>query len=182
MNALRRAYYSIGWPGLLGSLLLLLAGLTALWVVQPENVRLAELKRDTTSLKTRIEQTARSGIPASANQDDLTRFYHFFDGPPTTRWLKKLYAAAAAQDLVLTRAEYRMTPERSGRLVRYQITLPVQGSYVQIRRFIAQALTDVPVAALDAISFKRETIGATQLEAQVKLTLYLNADRAGKRE
>ncbi len=182
MNVPGRLYSvfdSIGWPGVLGGVLLLLAGAVTLSVVQPKSAQLAQLQNDNLSLKTRIEQAARSGLPETANQDDLGRFYDFFDGPGATHWLDELYAAAAAQDLVLTRGEYRMTADRSGKLARYQITLPVQGSYLQIRRFVAQALTDVPVASLDDISFKRDSIAATQLEATIKLTLFLNADRAG---
>lgn len=174
-----RVFDSIGWPGVLGGVLLLLAGTLTLSVVQPQSAQLAQLQNDNRSLKTRIALAARSGLPAAANQDDLSRFYAFFDGPGPTHWLDALYAAAAAQDLVLTRGEYRMTADRSGKLARYQVTLPVQGSYLQIRRFVAQALTDVPVASLDDISFKRDSITATQLEASIKLTLYLNADRAG---
>ncbi|WP_413439160.1 hypothetical protein ACFDAU_06380 [Sulfuriferula sp. GW1] len=176
--ALRRLYDSLGWPGVAGLLLLLLAAGMTLSMVQPRTAQLAELQRANLSLKTRIEQAARSGIPATGSQDDLSRFYGFFEGAEATPWLDKLFAAAAAQDLVLTQGEYRMTPDRTGKLTRYQITLPVKGSYAQIRRFVAQTLTQVPVAALDDISFKRETIGAAQLEAHIKLTLFLRADRA----
>jgi hypothetical protein len=174
-----RIFDHIGWPGVLGVVLLLLAGGITLSVVQSENAQLVQLQTDALSLKTRIEQAARSGLPETASQDDLSRFHDFFDGPGATHWLDALYAAAAAQNLVLTRGEYRMTADRNGTLARYQITLPIQGSYLQIRRFVAQALTDVPVASLDDIRFKRDSIAATQLEATIKLTLYLNADGAG---
>jgi len=178
-SALRRLYDSLGWPGMAGIILVLLAAGMTVSIVQPRSAQLAELKRANQSLKTRIEQAARSGIPETGSQDDLARFYGFFDGPGTTQWLDKVYAAADAQNLVLAQGEYRMTPDRTGKLARYRISLPVKGSYVQIRRFVAQTLTDVPVAALDDISFKRETIGAAQLEAHIKLTLFLSADRAG---
>ena len=36
-----------------------------------------------------------------------------------------------------------------------------------------QVLNDAPVASLDEISFKRETIGNATVEAKVRLTLYL---------
>jgi Tfp pilus assembly protein PilO len=179
MNALRSLYDNLGWPGVAGILLILLAGAMTLSLVQPQTAQLAELKQANQSLKTRIARAAREGIPASGSQDDLTRFYGFFNGSAPTQWLDKLYTAAAAQDLVLTQGEYRMMADRTGKLARYQISLPVKGSYVQIRRFVAQVLNDVPVAALEEISFKRENIGAAQLEAHIKLTLFLSADRAG---
>ena len=184
MNAvkfyLQRILRILGWPGLLGVILLLLAALLTVAVIQPKKAQLAELRQENRSLKIRIAQTARTGIPATGNQNDLARFYRFFSGTPTTIWLQKLYAAAGAQNLLLERGEYRMSMDPGNQLLRYQINLPVKGTYLQIRGFLAQALTDVPVAALDDISFKRETIDATQLEAQIKLTLFLSADSMGK--
>ena len=87
-----------------------------------------------------------------------------------------MYAAAAAQKLVLEQGEYRLSSDKTGKLARYQVTLPVKGSYLQIRQFVDQALIDVPVATLDDINFKREAIGATQLEARIKFTLYGGAN------
>ena len=178
-RALRRAFHHLAWPGVLGVALVLAALLVTLSVVQTKTTRLAELNRERASLKTRIEQAAKSGIPETGSQDELARFYGFFAGTHLTEWLNKLYAAAGAQKLALEQGEYRITPDKSGKLARYQITLPVKGSYVQIRQFVAQALADVPVAALEDINFKRETIGATQLEARIKFTLFLGADSVG---
>ena len=53
------------------------------------------------------------------------------------------------------------------------MTLPVSGSYEQVRGFIAAALRDVPSLALDDIEFQREKIGDAQLETKVNMTLYL---------
>ena len=175
----RRAFHHLGWPGVLGVALVLLAAVVTLSVVQAKTTRLAELKRDSASLKTRIEQAAKSGIPETGSQEELAKFYDFFTDAHLTEWLNKLYAAAAAQKLVLEQGEYRITPDKSGKLARYQITLPVKGSYLQIRQFVAQALADVPVAALEDINFKRETIGTTQIDARIKFTLFLGADSAG---
>ena len=182
MNALallRRGLINIGWPGALGIVLVLLAGGTTLFVVQPKVAQLAALKRENVSLKTRIEQAAKSGIPETGSQAQLAEFYGFFSGTATTEWLNKLYAAAAAQNLALEQGAYRLTPDKTGKLLRYQITLPVKGSYLQIRQFVMQALLDVPVAALDDIDFKREAINASQLEARIKFTLFLGADGGG---
>lgn len=172
----RRALAFLGWPGVLGLALLVGAASVYLTVVQDKTTRLAELKRESASLKSRIERTAKSGIPETGSVEELNKFYGFFGGTLLTEWLNKLYAAAAAQNLTLEQGEYRLSPDKTGKLARYQITLPVKGSYVQIRQFVDQALIDVPVAALDDIDFKREAIGATQLEARIKFTLYVRAN------
>ncbi len=176
----RRSLALLAWPGLLGLVLLVLAAGVYLYQIQPKSAQLLTLKHDSASLKLRIEQAAKSGIPETSDLDELNKFYGFFSDASLSDWLKKLYAAAAEQNLVLAQGEYRITPSKNGRLIRYQITLPVKGSYLQIRQFIAKALTEVPVAALEDITFKREAIGATEVETRIKLTLFLGANSVGK--
>ncbi len=176
----RRALVLLAWPGILGVALLLIAAGVYLYQIQAQTTRLAELKQSSIALKLRIEQVAKSGIPETSDQDELNKFYGFFSGTSLSDWLKKLYAAAAAQHLVLEQGEYRISPSKNGKLVRYQITFPVKGNYLQIRQFVTQALTDVPIAALEEINFKRENIGATEVETRIKLTLFLSMNRAGK--
>ncbi len=183
MNAIkiwRRVNAALAWPGLLGLALLLGAAGVYVYQVQAQTKRLAVLKQDSASLKLRIEQVAKSGIPETSDQDELGKFYAFFSDAALSDWLDKLYAAAAEQKLVLEQGEYRITPSKNGKLARYQITLPVKGSYLQIRQFVAQALNDVPVAALEDINFKRETIGATTVETRIKFTLFLGVDSVRK--
>lgn len=176
----RRTLALLALPGLLGLGLLLFTAGIYWYQVQPKTTRLAQLKQDSTSLKLRIAQVAKSGIPETSDQDTLIKFYGFFSGPSLSEWLDKLYAAAAVQQLVLEQGEYRITPSKNGKLARYQITLPVKGNYLQIRKFVAKALNDVPIAALEEISFKREAIGSTEVETRIKLTLFLSADSVVK--
>jgi len=116
----------------------------------------------------------KPGLP-----QQLRTFYEFFPPPATLPdWLSRVYAIAAKHEIKLERAEYKLIQERGWRLSRYQLTLPVTGSYEQIRRFITDVLTQVPAAALDEIALKRENIGATNIEAQIKLTLFLGASES----
>lgn len=170
---LRRGMALLGWPGGAGVLLLLAALGVYGTLVSAHQARLASIKQETATLKQRIAQAAQSGIPESGSAEELKKFYSFFASGTATEWLDKLYAAADAEKLALAQGEYRGVADKSGKLLRYQVTLPVKGSYVQIRRFIDAALIAVPVAALDDVNFKRETIGTEQLEARIKFTLFL---------
>ena len=58
-------------------------------------------------------------------------------------------------------------------LAAYRVTLPVRGSYAQVRQFVGHVLKDMPTASLDAVRFDRRKAGDAQLEAQVRLTIYL---------
>ena len=60
-----------------------------------------------------------------------------------------------------------------GKLWRYEIVLPVHGTYPQVRVFLAQVLTKIPHLALQSVSFERQKVGDAMIEANIRLTLYL---------
>jgi len=92
--------------------------------------------------------------------------------------LKALFALAEKSGLVLRQGEYKRGIDRNAQLHTYQINLPVKGSYAQVWQFALGALRALPYASLDDVSFKRDSIGETGLEARLRLTLYL-ADAPG---
>jgi Tfp pilus assembly protein PilO len=114
---------------------------------------------------------AAAGQPSSA-ADKLATFYRFLEKPEqTTDWLAKLYAIGQATGVGLHSASYRTQPAE-GRLERYEITLPVTGSYAQIRQFQRRALAEIPVLSLDQVSLKRETRNDGAVRAELRLTLH----------
>ena len=76
---------------------------------------------------------------------------------------------------MLQSGEYKLDRNPDSRLARYQITLPVTGSYAQLRGFVGQVLADVPAAALEEITLRRESVSSPRLEARIRLTLYLGS-------
>jgi hypothetical protein len=115
-----------------------------------------------------------SALPVSAPEGaaELERFYRrfpTFDGLQGE--LEAVYAHARASKLQLAQGEYRL--EKGAGLAAYRVTLPVRGSYAQLRQFIGRVLKDMPTASLDAVRFERRKAGDTQVEAQVRLTIYL---------
>ncbi|THC44873.1 hypothetical protein [Massilia sp. Mn16-1_5] len=88
--------------------------------------------------------------------------------------LKTLFGIAAKSGLVLRQGEYKRGVDRNAKLHTYQINLPVKGSYAQVWQFALQALRALPYASLDDVSFKRDNIAETGLEARLRLTLYLS--------
>lgn len=119
------------------------------------------------------EQLARDDDPAR----QLELFYDFFDtGLKLPDALARLHNAASAHGIALEQGEYRLSKDGNGRLLRYQITLPVQGPYPSIRKFVSRALRELPAASLDQISFERAKIGENRIDAQVRLSLYIVDD------
>jgi hypothetical protein len=126
--------------------------------------------------------TARTPLqPASSGgrADELRRFYGLF--PPLEKLpdqLDRVYGIARAANLELLQGEYRLEIPRTGMLA-YRITLPIRGSYAQIRQFVGATLKDMPAASLDALRFERKRIGDPQLDAQVRLTVYFRPANEG---
>lgn len=116
--------------------------------------------------------------PQSA-AEQLQSFYGMFPAETAAAdWLQKVYDAAAQHNLSLPRGEYGLTVDAKAGLARYHITLPVQGSYEQLRGFVAAALEAVPTLSLDDIDFQRQTVGETQVNAKVRMSLFLAAQRS----
>jgi hypothetical protein len=114
--------------------------------------------------------------PVLVNNDgagELERFYSRF--PRVERLpgeLDALYAHAKVSNVQLLQGEYRME-SNGGALAAYHITLPVRASYPQLRQFVGRVLKDMPTTSLDALRFERKKAADAQLEAQVRLTIYL---------
>ena len=129
----------------------------------------AELERRSAGVEKRVPQQQTRDDPAA----ELERFYSRF--PPIERLpgeLDALYAHAKMSRVELRQGEYRLE-SKAGALTAYQITLPVRGSYPQLRQFVGRVLKGMPTASLDALRFERKKAADAQLEAQVRLTIYL---------
>lgn len=111
--------------------------------------------------------------PQTANQN-LELFYSTLgEQRYAEQQVKTLFALAAKADLSLRQGEYKSAFDRNGRFHTYQMTLPVKGTYGQVWSFGLMALRSIPYASLDEFSFKRENIGDAQVEARLRITLYL---------
>jgi len=69
-------------------------------------------------------------------------------------------------------ASYK-TQKTEARIERYEIVLPVAGSYGQIRDFLKRSLAEIPVLSLDQLTLKREGKNENQLQAEMRLTLHM---------
>lgn len=171
MNAAGWLRRHLGTPGLASLVLLAAAFAAQVAQVEPLRERSARLSQEL-----RAAVPARESAPAdTAPQAQLAAFYGFFERRESLDvWLAKLYGVASATGLDWRSADYRLAEARH-RLERYQISLPVSGSYAQIRKFVERALVEVPVASLDHISFRRKDAAEPRVEAEVVLTLHLLA-------
>jgi len=171
----RRWLRRMGWPGVLAIGILAMCPAFYFSAIRTEQARL-DMARD--SVATLHEQLAPTGKLRNGarlgTEDQLAEFYRRFPvEEQSPLWLEKLLALSASHGLSLNDAEYKSSRDKVGKLVRYQITFPLKGEYPQIRKFLTDLSGALPVVALENVQFERQKVSDPNVEARIKLVLYL---------
>jgi len=164
-----------GTAGLAGVACALVAVLVYVLGVGPAGREIETAAHELGELQSRARQGSRgAGAGPQTTAEQLAAFYGFFPRPEALPdWLDKIYEAAAGQSLTLDKGEYSLARERDGKLLRYQLLLPVRAPYPQVRAFLETVLQEVPAAVLENVTLQRESIAAPQVDAQLRFTLML---------
>jgi hypothetical protein len=171
---LRRALRRLGMPGILGIGLLLACAAMYASTQRPLEARIAA---ERAALDSRDTRSSRGGPPLTP-EAGLEDFYRFFaTGVDAEQQLERLFALARRHQLELLQGSYRYNRAPGEKLARYEVTLPVKGTYAQIRHFLASALNEIPIVALDRVAFERKRAADTQVEANIRLTLFVEPPR-----
>ena len=158
--------HDLGLSGGLGLALLGMFALFSLLVLNPLEERHARLQE-------RVARLAPGKQAPDTAAGKVAAVYRFLEKPEaTTDWLAKLHGIGAATGVQLRSASYKTQPAE-GRIVRYEIVLPVAGSYPQIREFLKRSLAEIPVLSVDQLSLKREGRSAGVVQAELRLTLHM---------
>lgn len=178
MNAwverLRREVGRLGKAGVVGIGLIVFAAAFYASAVRPGGAALAELRDEARMLEGKMRRAGGPGGREATPAEQLAAFYAHFPAVGTgPDWLRRIYAAAESRGVVLQSGEYRLSRGAGERLARYEITLPLKGSYTQVRGFVADVLAAVPAAVLEEVNLRREGIDSARLDARVRFTLYL---------
>ncbi|MDD4880629.1 MAG: type 4a pilus biogenesis protein PilO [Gallionellaceae bacterium] len=168
----RRASRRLAWPWLAALVLTGAAAAFYLALVRPAGQALAAKTQRSAELHSQGVLRAAQ----AAELDPGLQLAHFYEQfPPRASaadWLEKVNAAAQSSRLQLMQGDYRFVAGGT-RLAQYQITLPVAGSYPDIRAFITAVLAALPTASVDKVSFDRQEVGDPVVKATVRLSLYL---------
>jgi hypothetical protein len=164
-DQLRRLQADLGRAGMLALALLAVAFSFHVLVVKPLQAKNAGMEAT----------LARQAPAAAPSGRKLQQFYGALEHEETaTDWLAKLYAISKATGVEMQSANYRSeNVEKTARLERYEIVLPVSGTYAQLRDFLGRALAEIPVLSLDQLSLRRESRVEGEVQAELRLTLHL---------
>ncbi|MFD2366051.1 hypothetical protein [Pseudoduganella sp. GCM10020061] len=158
----------------IGAALVLAASAAALGWILPERAARAQQHRAV------LAQAAAAPAPVlvQAAAPQTAAIEAFYKALGERRYaeqqVRTLFGLADKAGLVLARGEYRAAYDRNARVYAYQVTLPVRGPYKAVWGFAMSSLATIPFASLDEISFKRESVGDPDVDARLRLTLYLN--------
>ncbi|VVN38576.1 GspMb/PilO family protein [Pseudomonas fluorescens] len=166
----------LGIPGLAGLALLLVATAWALGGLLPGWQSLQHLSLQTREASAYLAKVEDGSIaPPVVPQRQLDDFRNKLPAQPqATVAIDRIYALAAQEHITLARGEYALGVDPKTHLARYQILLPVRGSYPQLRRFLHVLLGQLPAVVVEDLELQRKKIGDTDLNGRIRMTLYLS--------
>lgn len=157
---------ALGWPGLAGLAALALA-VVAVLLGQRWDAQAAALQAEARVLRTKARPAAAAtAAPVSVQQWQAGL-------PPSSdrqQRLADLLELAIRLGLSGARTEHRLSASEG--LERLRVTMPVTGSYAQVRRFIGAALAHDPALSLDAIKLRRVSPMSADVDAELQWSLH----------
>jgi len=175
---LRREASRLGWRGIAGLALLVLAVGLVVLVLRPALRDADDLRADVAKLRTGLRAGtggAAGGVAALPSKIvQLETYYAFFPDVSTLPdWLGEVHLAAARHGLALDSGQYQLQHASGARLASYELDLPLRGTYPQLRAFLADVLTKVPAASIEEVLVRRDSVANREMEARVRLAIHL---------
>ena len=136
------------------------------------NFMVKPLEQKNLSLTEAATRQGRKADSAQSGEKVAAVYEYLRKEEDTTDWLAKLHGIGTATGIQMRTASYRTQPTE-GRIVRYEIVLPVTGSYGQIRDFLKRAALEIPVLSIDQVTLKKEERKGAALQAEMRLTLHM---------
>ena len=154
----------LGWPGALGTALLLAALAGDLLGNRPLERELAQRQASTVRRALLPVAGERIAKPVAVPRERVEAA------------LPRLFAAARHHGLALDEGRY-LESGKGGEPRRLRIDLPISGPYPALRAFLAELLDHNPALQLLSLELLRDDIGETELEARLGFVLNLEAER-----
>ena len=91
--------------------------------------------------------------------------------------LDSIFETASKNELLIDQVEYKLEVYDKSRFNRYHISMPLNGGYLNIRKFTNLIMQNNPSLSLDSLSFGRENTADSFVDANLDFSLYLMADQ-----
>lgn len=174
LGRLRFAVTNLALLPLVAFTLAIIAAAAQLFLLPGHEAAIEEAERSLLSLerkarRARIERQNEQVSPEDTRQRLLGRFP---SEDQLNAELGRLIELAALQGVKLPNGDYRLMPGKDGLFDRYVLNLPVKGSYQTIRNYVTAVRREFPDLAVDDLTLRRENIGSTEVEAQLRFVLF----------
>ncbi|MFJ5446885.1 hypothetical protein ACIKP9_11645 [Methylobacillus methanolivorans] len=175
----RRVQYRLGWQGialvavLLTTVYLLVAGLLPL---QNELMQLRQnvaAQEATFSLNPQPQRQPESS-PEQTLAQELAEFdTRFPDIQRLPDELGVLFRLAEGHGLPVVKGEYSLTEKRQGNLRRFEASVPVNGSYQEVKALVLDILDALPNVALAELGFERGEAVEAEIKTRLRLVFFI---------
>jgi hypothetical protein len=157
---------ALGWPGLVGFAALVLA-IVAIVLSQRWDAQASALQAEARELRAKARPAAvATAQPVSVQQWQAT----LPAAQQRQQRLADLLELSIRLDLNGARTEHRLSTSEG--LERLRVTMPVTGSYGQVRRFIGAALEHDPALSLDSVKLRRVSPMSADVDAELQWSLH----------
>jgi Pilus assembly protein, PilO len=85
----------------------------------------------------------------------------------------QIVTIAAASGISLERGNYDFSTTDASDVARYSLSLPVRGTYPQVRQFVENTLAAVPVLALEGMRFERNEVAEQSIAADLEFAVFV---------
>lgn len=159
---------SLGWPGALAALCLGMAAvlalhLTPMWQVQSDELAVQQAQ---------LRRTLRARGPVPEAETPARFVAAMPQAGDRQQRLADLLEIGVRLGLDVQRSEQRLAVDGSTGLERLRVSLPVQGSYAQIRQFLSAALAHDPALSLDSLHLRRPQRDSLVMQAELIWTIH----------
>ena len=175
-GALGRALNKLGRAGVLAIGLGIFAGVFYVTNVAPARERLITLQARAAVLQGQLPKSATAHAVIADPLKRIDAYYGSFPGVDELAFsIADTLELAKKHALPIDQADYNAEVMGKDELMAYQMSFTLKGPYPKIRGFLLALLKNNPALALDDLSFKRDGIASTEIEAKVRLTFYVTS-------
>lgn len=180
-SRLRYRAAKLSWIGLLGLALTSAGAAVAaanLLFVQPRN---EVTQVEVAQVSDQLSKVRSQPVPSPAINPEQALLADLHGPESIAGFVEFIHEEAARHTLAVDSADYRAETLVAGKVIRYRVSLPVHGSYLQLRTWLDQVLAQKAAASLDELALKRESDGAGMLIGRVQLSYFTRAVQADTR-
>ena len=173
-----------GWYWLLLVLLFVSLALVQFIVLPRQRVLQLETYAQWTLLNRNLanqESEVGRKSPSLSDGDNLDQLLAIvYSEQQVSEVLRSVNQIAKRNAVQIDQSEFQTTATGYGGLRRIQVSLPINASYPRFKGFVKDVLRTHSGVSFDEVSLKRESVGQSDIEIRVKMSLWLSPATSAK--